>query len=1016
MSKTRARQYVLLLIGTLAGAASATAFSPTELHVGEGFTQAPGFLSARPIFSWKLLPGSEALRQTAYQLIVASGPDQLPDRPDLWDSGRVMSSQSAWVGYGGQPLLSRQRVCWRVRIWNQDGQISDWSEPQSLELGLLHSADWAGQWIHLPTPAKNAGTPNAAERVTIDRAVYGVPEDAARQVDVTDRVRQAVADGRLRIEATNTMAGSDPAYGVVKSFTINYRIGDLSHRVAVRENETVDLLTGTVADGDGIYVPEYFRREFTVGEGVSYARLYVTARGLFEAHLNGAKIGRDTMTPGWSPYHRRIETLTYDVTQNLKPGENVLGIVIGEGWFAGRMMGQKNGYPKRIPAALLQLEVIYRDGNSLTIVSDGSWKGTRNGPLRYSNIYHGETYDAHFEMPGWDCPGFDGHSWLPVCTEPLDSQINLEPKRHHPVRVTRELSPIAITEPIPGHFVFDLGQNMVGKARIRMPVKANKTVTLRFAEMLEKNGVLYTANYRGAKSTDSYTAAQDGMVTWEPAFTFHGFRFVELSGLSPDAPRPDLSWVTGRVMHSDFRQVGVFASSDVKLNQLQQNITWGQRGNFLDIPTDCPQRNERLGWAGDAQVFCPTSLFNYDVHAFWAGWLQSVREDQASDGAVPDVIPNTLGKGGKPGWADVATVVPWEVYVRTGDLNVLRENYDLMKKHVAYYTVHAHNHILDVDTYGDWLQPYPGKGGTKGDTPRDLIGTAYWAHSADLTARAARALGLDADAKAHADLFDEIAMAFSRRFFDADARLRTPQETQTGYLLALAFELLPETMRAGAAAHLAEQVRAAGGRLRTGFLGTPLLAPVLDRFGYRDLAYGALFTDSYPSWFFSIDQGATTMWERWNSYSHEKGFGDPGMNSFNHYAYGAIGQWLYERLAGLAPDPEQPGYRHFYVQPACDGPLSWAEARLETPYGPARSAWKKKNDTISMDVTVPPNTSATVLFPSGAMSEIMVNSRPASEVIPDTEIGIRDGHRAIHVGPGKFHFIVRVETPAGSVR
>ena len=481
--------------------------------------------------------------------------------------------------------------------------------------------------------------------------------------------------------------------------------------------------------------------------------------------------------------------------------------------------------------------------------------------------------------------------------------------------------------------------------------------------MLEKNGTLYTANYRSAKSTDIYTAATDGTVTWHPTFTFHGFRYVELSGF-PAGTRPAKEWVTGAVLHSAFGSKGRFTSSHELLNQLQSNITWGLRGNFLDIPTDCPQRDERLGWTGDAQVFAPAALFNADVHSFLASWLESMRLEQKPDGAIPSIIPNVIKNHvGGPGWSDAATIIPWEVYVRTGDLRILEENFDMMRRWVGWYESQTKDHIIRIKTYGDWLQPYSKEGGSRGDTPPALIGTAYFARSADLTARAARRLGKTTEAERLEALSGEIKKAFAANFFDPRGKLTTPSESQTGYLLALGFDLLPEPVRAGAADNLARLVGEADGHLRTGFLGTPLLAPVLDRFGHTTLAYQILFQETYPSWFYSIHQGATTMWERWNSYSHADGFGPVGMNSFNHYAYGAIGQWMYERIAGLAPDPAQPGYKHFFIQPMPGGPLTSARAELDTPYGTAISAWTLENGILKVEAVVPPNTTATLVLP-----------------------------------------------------
>jgi alpha-L-rhamnosidase len=432
--------------------------------------------------------------------------------------------------------------------------------------------------------------------------------------------------------------------------------------------------------------------------------------------------------------------------------------------------------------------------------------------------------------------------------------------------------------------------------------------------------------------------------------------------------------VTGVVLHSDIPTAGRFTSSHAKLNQLQSNINWGWRGNSLDIPTDCPQRDERAGWTGDAQVFCATAMLNTDAHAFWKSWLGSMRDDQGGDGVVTDIVPvaNVSWRARSPGWMDAATIIPWEVYVRTGDSSVLAENFRMMEKLVGWYRDQTVDGLLPkIKGFGDWLQPYPqaratkedGMGDRRGDTPQPLLGAAFYARSAQILADSARVLKRDEDAKRYADEAAAVRQAFFRHYFGADGRLRNAPETQTAYVLAIAFDLIPKEAKGKAAAHLVRLIGEADGHLRTGFLGTPFIVGVLDEAGRHDLAYDLLLKETYPSWFYPINQGATTMWERWNSYTRDKGFGDASMNSFNHYAYGAVGQWMYERVAGLAPDPANPGYKHFFVRPLIGKQLDSARAELETPYGRASSAWVKHDGRVSLDVVVPPNTTATIEFP-----------------------------------------------------
>lgn len=708
----------------------------------------------------------------------------------------------------------------------------------------------------------------------------------------------------------------------------------------------------------------YLRRQFALEKKVAKARLYVTARGIFQLKLNGLRVGNDHFANGMTAYDKRLDTLTYDVGAKLRDSANTIEATLGNGWYSGRFPFSTNvkGPFGKDPELLLQLEITYGDGSRSVISSDKSWQGTFKGPIISSSIYDGETYDARKEIK----------DWKPVQANPALGSARLTPKPFATVKETRQLTVQKITQPRPGTHVFDLGQNMVGWAKLKIPVKKDKRVTIRFAEMLNKDGTLYTENYRTAKSTDVYTAAQNATVEWEPQFTFHGFRYVELTGIAEgESPQP--AWVTGIVLHSDLPQTGTFESSDAKLNQLQSNIVWGWRGNSLDIPTDCPQRDERTGWTGDAQVFCPTSMFNTDAHAFWRSWLSSMRDDQDADGLIPDIIPNMnqTMRNRSPGWVDAATMVPWEVYVRTGDERVLAENFSMMERMVGWYRNKvAEDGIVNInDATGDWLQPFPASNSDKGDTPFPLLGTAFYARSTQILADTARVLKREQEAKRYAAEAAAIRKVFFEYYFDAETKLQNAPETQTAYVLAIAFDLVPADKKKAAAAHLVQLVKEAGGNLRTGFLGTPYVVKVLDETGHEDIAYDMLFRDTYPSWFYSIDQGATTLWERWNSFSHEKGFGNADMNSFNHYAYGAIGQWMYERVAGLSPDPQNPGYKHFFVRPLIGNQLSSARAELETPYGKAVSGWKKEGGKTKLSVTVPPNTTATVVFPDGKRTD-----------------------------------------------
>jgi len=719
---------------------------------------------------------------------------------------------------------------------------------------------------------------------------------------------------------------------------------------------------GATQYGTRLFRPQYLRNVFKLDTEVKKARLYITSKGVFQAQINGQKIGNDVLTPGWTPYHKRIETLTYDVTKNLQKNKNSIGIILAEGWYSGRF-GPRRRWDTVVapPQVICQLEIEDRKGNIKTIISDKNWKATRKGPIRTSGLYDGEVYDANFEIPNWSQPNFDDSVWETVETEDINPKTQLFPKKHAPLKNKMELHPVEIVQQEDDKVLFDFGQNMVGMVQINIPVKKGDTIKLRHGEMLDANGELFTKNLGSAKSVDYYIAKQDTTISWHPIFTFHGFRYVELSGFN-SVFKPEKSWVKGLVQYSDFEMQGEFKSSNPKLNQLHNNIQWGLRGNFFDVPLDCPQRSERLGWTGDAQVFIPTSLYLSDTHAFWSAWLSSMREEQFTNGGIPVVVPNFTGKFAQAGWSDACTIVPWELYFRTGDKTVLEDNYKMMKRWCAYHTSEATNHISHMSTVGDWLQPYSQqKDDRRGDTPNTLISTAFYAQSVKLTMKAAEILGLNEDKKYYEQLLDSISTAFENEYFNDEGKIKSPYTpTQTGYLLALGFDILSEEIANKAIHHLLKEIEATDNHFRTGFIGTPLLAPVLDKTGHTELLYEILFKETYPSWFYSINQGATTMWERWDGYTHDNGFANRAL-SFNHYTYGAIGQWMYERIAGISP--LEAGYKKILFAPLPHLKLNEASGSYESQYGKIKSSWKFIGNDFIYNISVPPNTSAKVMLP-----------------------------------------------------
>ena len=759
------------------------------------------------------------------------------------------------------------------------------------------------------------------------------------------------------------------------------------------------------------------RREFTLSREIASARLYVTSLGLNAVELNGQRVGDRLFRPGWTSYDKRLQYDTYDVTTLLRPGINAIGATLGDGWYRGHVgfEGKRNNYGTRL-GLLAQLVVRYADGRTQVVGTDDQWR-TSTGPILMSDIYDGETYDARLEKSGWSRAGYDARAWRGVRL--LDGvATSIIAPVSPPVRRMQELKAIRIIHTPAGETVFDLGQNMVGWVRLKVSGPAGTVVHLRHAEVIDKAGNFYTENLRGAPEKVTYTLKGGGLEIYEPHFTFQGFRYVAVDGL-PGAPTLDA--ITGIVIYSDMTPTGFFETSNPLVNQLQHNIVWGQRGNFLDIPTDCPQRDERLGWTGDAQVFSPTAAFNMDVSGFFAKWLADVAADQKPDGAVPWVIPDVLGRGisgyaASAGWADASVIVPWNVYQAYGDTAVLVRQYASMRAWVEYMRAQAGDSYLWTKGFhfGDWLAfqttraDYPGA-----TTDKDLIATAYFAHSTDLFARAAQVLGRDDDARSYRALFDRIRAAFEREYVTATGRLTS--NTQTAYVLALDFGLLPDSLRADAARRLAEDVRKMG-HLTTGFLGTPALTRTLSENGYLDEAYMLLLNESYPSWLYEVKQGATTVWERWDGQKPDSTFQESSMNSFNHYAYGAVGDWMYRYVAGLNGDPAQPGYKHIVVRPQPGGKFTYATARLLTPYGEAASGWKIDGDRLRVTARVPANTRATVHLPGGRLEQVRESGASLTSTAGVTKATQSGDTVVVEIGSGNYEFVYDASALAGRVR
>ncbi len=753
---------------------------------------------------------------------------------------------------------------------------------------------------------------------------------------------------------------------------------------------------------DEIFLPPapYLRTAFRADRPVQRAMLYVSALGLVEAHLNGQRVSEDYFTPGWTDYNKRVHYRTYDVTALVKPGENALGAVLADGWYAGYIgyAKERDNYGKQ-PRVRMQLQLTYADGSTVTVATGPDWKaGT--GAVLEADFLKGETYDARKEPAGWDQPGFADQQWQPVVTG-SEVQPLMQAHPGPPVRVFTEVKAKTISEPKPGVYVLNLGQNFAGVARLTVAGQPGQRITLRFAERLDPDGTIYTTNLRSARATDTYICKGEGVEEWVPHFTFHGYQYIEVTGLKQ---RPTEDTVVGLALSSATPVTGSFSCSDPMLNQLHSNIYWTQRANFIDIPTDCPQRDERLGWTGDAQVYVRTATLNCDVEAFYTKWLVDLIEDgQRADGQFPMVAPvKVAGDDGGPAWADAGVVCPWTVYDVYGDRRILEKFYPAMTRFIGFCQNRSKPNLLPPDKYhcfGDWLS-------IQADTPKDVIYTAYFAQSTRLVARAAAVLGKTEDAARYNALYDRIKAVFNQAYVTDDGRVRG--DTQAGYVLALGFDLVDGDRATLAAQHLVENIKARDWHLSTGFIGTKDLMLVLAKIGRNDVAYRLIHNDTFPSWGFSIKHGATSIWERWDGWTPEKGFQDPGMNSFAHYSFGAVYQWMLENLGGIRPDGT--AYKRIIIAPQLDPGLTNVAASYDSIRGRIESAWKRTPEGLVMDVTIPANTSATVYLPLGssALTDAITESGQPLPSVDGVSHGRIEGVcMVLDVAAGSYHFAVK---------
>jgi alpha-L-rhamnosidase len=891
----------------------------------------PGIDVVQPRLAWKIHQTDASKKgqlQTAYRIIVASSSDKLEaGEGDLWDSGKVQSTQSVQVVYQGKPLKSTQQCRWKVKIWNNHGETTAWSAPARWGMGLLQPADWKAQWI--------GDQP--------DTALKSYKEWLANHHDKPDFDKE---------KWSNPPQLPSPL----------------------------------------------IRKSFRVNRAVKQANLYVSALGYYEIWLNGERIGDQQLAPEWTDYFYRVQYQTFDLTDQLKQGDNVLSAVLTDGWCIGRLgaIRWRKSFPHRgfynIDRRLIaQLAVEYTDGTRETIATDGTWKIHTDGFIRTADNFAGETIDARKIIPGWQLPDFDDFQWATVYTD-TGVNRNLTAQKNEPIRIHHELQPISVTARN-GRYIINFGQNIAGWCALKIKGKAGQTVTLRHGEWLNDDGSLYTASLGFAKATDVFILS-GGEDLFEPHFTYHGFQYVEIEGL--DSP-PTAGMITAKAVSSDPEVTGSFECSNPRLNQLFGNILWTQRNNMLSILHDNPSRDERTGALGDIHIFCRNSIFNMNMASFYTKISTDIGDAVAPNGQFFSMIPSLKNEGfwngfiGAPGWSEAGIIVPWRLYESYADTRAMEHLYQAMKSHIDATLKENPNYIWKVrhNHNNDWLNantikdpPDADYSTTRGGTPDDVFATAFFAYGSRLLSTIATTLGHPDDAAYYGELADKITEVFNKLYVAPDGTVEG--NSQGAYSLALNYGLLPANLQDAAFAHLLNCIEEYDYRISTGFITTPMLMEELAKRGRADVAYRLLESDRFPSWLYLIKQGATTVWERWDAYVEGRGIQASIMNSFDHVAFGSVGEWMYRNILGINPDTNHPGYEHFTIHPRPGGSLTWAKGSYHSIRGEIASSWKIENGVFTLSVNIPANTTATVVLPTA------------------------DGKgKAVKAGSGKHQFIIK---------
>ncbi|TBN56436.1 alfa-L-rhamnosidase [Glaciihabitans arcticus] len=1027
-----------------------------------------GITGQAPSLSWRSESTGRAVTQKSYEIRAASSVANLESNP-VWDSGTVASDTQLNVAYKGPALESSTRYFWQVRVTDNRDNISAWSDAAWFETAFLSNAEWQGSWIagNDPVPwtdytvtadftlkpssafglylrAANtnngymwqlndeiAGHPRLRPHVKVNGNWSTLPE-----VDLTTKglaadvlknrgtVEFALSGSTIVTKVNGTMVSSitntqfasgyfGPRTDVSTAEMVTFHSLKVTSAAGVLYQS--DFASGHNPFGAGtitgntlvvkdqvnaLYTPAtslpILRKDFTTtpGKTVTSARIYASARGNYELALNGEKVGNQELAPGWTDFTKRFQYQTYDVTSQIQEGANTVGAFLADGWYSGYVAWYGADKYGNQNSLLAQLVVTYSDGSTQTVASDSSWR-TSAGPVVSGDLLMGETYDARLEQDGWSEPGFDAASWQPVAVATSTSTPMLHAQTDEPIRITEERPALSVSEVPTGRFIYDIGQNLSGVPEVTLTGVAGQKVTLRHAEVLNKDGSIYVANLRSAKATDEYTFAETGTVTWRPRFTSHGFRYIEISGVTTP---PAITDVTALVFHSDITPTSTFETSDPMLNQLHSNIVWGQRGNFVSVPTDTPARDERLGYSGDLNAFAGTATFNFDSLAFIKKWMKDMRDTQTADGEYPESAPRGPDMGccnGGSAWSDGGITIPWMAFSRYGDTGIITDNWESMEKYFGYLDTNFPTRVRADGPYGDWLD-------LNDPTPAEVIGTAYYAYDARLMSEMAAAVGKSAEAAEYAALAEQVTDVFVDKFVAADGTITG--NSQTAYALALGMDLVPNALRKATGDKLVAKLATRNYHLSTGFVGTPWLMPALSGTGNWDVAYRLLGNKTIPSWGYEVEMGATTMWERWDSIDANGNFGDAAMNSFNHYAFGAVGDWMYQHIGGIQVGDA--GYESFTIAPQPGGGITFADTSYDSVYGTIGSDWKIVKGSLSLDVAVPTNTTATVRIPASSDWAVSEGGKSLGDAEGVTVVSTDNGEVVVEVGSGSYAFTV----------